>query len=163
VVQAAFQAGWYRLKLYFMIGLPHPRPQKTWTGIAQLARQVLAWGREYRTARKRPEVTVSVGLLCTQTPHRPSQWFGQNPLEVLAEKQEYLNGSACAIPASSSACTRWSTASWRRPFLQGAIGGSGQCWSGPVDLGCQFDGWGDQLRFESWLQAFREAVLDPAE
>ena len=32
-----------------------------------------------------------------------------------------------------------------------------------VDLGCQFDSWGDQLRFESWLQAFREAGLDPAE
>ncbi|MGB4430952.1 MAG: B12-binding domain-containing radical SAM protein, partial [Limnochordia bacterium] len=29
-----------------------------------------------------------------------------------------------------------------------------------VDLGCQFDSWGDQLRFDLWLQAFKDTGID---
>ena len=159
VVQAAFQAGWYRLKLYFMIGLPTETAEDL-DGIAQLARQVLAWGREYRTARKRPEVTVSVASFVPK-PHTPFQWFGQNPLEVLAEKQEYL------MERLRHPGIQFSLHQVEHSFLEAAFSRGdrrlGAVLERAVDLGCQFDSWGDQLRFESWLQAFREAGLDPAE
>jgi hypothetical protein len=28
-------------------------------------------------------------------------------------------------------------------------------------LGCKFDGWSEQFHFERWLEAFRQAGLDP--
>ena len=30
------------------------------------------------------------------------------------------------------------------------------------ELGCKFDGWNDQFKFDSWMQAFQECSVDPA-
>lgn len=158
VVQAAFQAGWHRVKLYFMIGLP-TETEADLDGIADLAHKVLAWGREFRTSRKRPEVTVSVASFVPKA-HTPFQWMGQNTLEELAAKQEYLRGKL-RHPA-----IQFSFHEVEQSFLEAVFARGDRRLSAvlerAVDLGCQFDSWGDQLRFDLWMQAFREAGLDPA-
>ncbi|HPT83782.1 MAG TPA: TIGR03960 family B12-binding radical SAM protein [Limnochordia bacterium] len=159
VVQAAFQAGWHRIKLYFMIGLPTETEQDL-DGIADLAKQVLAWGRQYRTSRKRPEVTVSVASFVPK-PHTPFQWRGQDPLEVLQGKQEYL------MERLRHPGIQFSLHKVEHSFLEAVFSRGdrrlGAVLERAVDLGCQFDSWDDQLRFESWLQAFRDEGLDPKE
>jgi len=44
VVQSAFAAGWSRIKLYFMIGLP-TETEEDLEGIVELAHKVLEWGK----------------------------------------------------------------------------------------------------------------------
>lgn len=159
VVQAAFQAGWHRIKLYFMIGLP-TETEADLDGIAELAHKVLAWGREFRTSRKRPEVTVSVASFVPK-PHTPFQWRGQDSLETLRAKQEYLR-ERLRHPG-----IQFSFHEVEHSFLEAAFARGdrrlGAVLERAVDLGCQFDSWGDELRFDRWLQAFREAGLDPVD
>ena len=156
VVQAAFQAGWHRIKLYFMIGLPTETEEEL-DGIADLAHKVLAWGREYRTARKRPEVTVSVSSFVPK-PHTPFQWVGQDSLELLTSKQNYL------MERLRHPGIQFSLHQVEHSFLEAVFSRGdrrlGAALERAVDLGCQFDSWGDQLRFDLWLQAFKDTGID---
>ena len=78
-VEAAYAAGWTRMKLYFMIGLPTETDEDT-IGIAELAGNCVSIGRRYTG---RASVTASVGGFVPK-PHTPFQWFGQNTLERAA-------------------------------------------------------------------------------
>lgn len=157
VAQAAFSAGWHGIKLYFMIGLP----TETWedlNGIADLARRVLAWGREFGTSRRRPEVTVSAASFVPK-PHTPFQWAGQDPMDVLGEKQDYLKREL-RHPG-----IRFTYPAVQESFLE-AVLARGDRRLGPVleravDLGCQFDSWSDQFSFDLWMRAFQECGVEP--
>jgi radical SAM family uncharacterized protein len=80
-VEAAYSQGWTRMKLYFLTGLPTETDGDT-SGIAELARQCVAIGRQYTS---RASVTVSVGGFVPK-PHTPFQWFGQNTPAELRRK-----------------------------------------------------------------------------
>ncbi|MCU1353704.1 MAG: hypothetical protein JWM05_2913 [Acidimicrobiales bacterium] len=80
-VRSAYSQGWRRMKLYFLTGLPTETDEDT-LGIARLARNVVAIGKEYH---KNPSVTISVGGFVPK-PFTPFQWFGQNTREELARK-----------------------------------------------------------------------------
>ena len=84
-VEAAYSAGWTRMKLYFMIGLPTEIDEDT-LGIAELARNCVEIGRRFTG---RASVTASVGGFVPK-PHTPFQWFGQNTLAELHRKLELL-------------------------------------------------------------------------
>ncbi|NMB02269.1 MAG: TIGR03960 family B12-binding radical SAM protein [Firmicutes bacterium] len=157
VVQAAFAAGWYRIKLYFMIGLP-TETQEDLDGIVDLAHKVLAWGREFRSSHKLPEVTVSVASFVPK-PHTPFQWMGQDSMEVLRSKQLYLK-ERLRHPG-----IRFSFPRVEESFLE-AVFARGDRRLGPVleravELGCQFDSWSDQFHFDLWSKAFQELGIDP--
>jgi len=80
-VRSAYSQGWRRMKLYFLTGLPTETDEDT-LGIANLARNCVAIGREYH---KSPSVTVSLGGFVPK-PFTPFQWFGQNTREELQRK-----------------------------------------------------------------------------
>lgn len=84
-VRSAYSQGWRRMKLYFLTGLPTETDEDT-LGIAALARNVIAIGREYHRS---PSVTISVGGFVPK-PFTPFQWFGQNTREELARKINLL-------------------------------------------------------------------------
>jgi radical SAM family uncharacterized protein len=84
-VRSAYSQGWRRMKLYFLTGLPTETDEDT-LGIARLARNVVAIGREYH---KSPSVTVSVGGFVPKA-FTPFQWFGQNTQEELRRKINLL-------------------------------------------------------------------------
>lgn len=157
VVQAAFQAGWYRIKLYFMIGLP-TETREDLDGIVELAHRVLEWGREFGTARRRPEVAVSVASFVPK-PLTPFQWMPQESREVLLAKQQYLQ-ERLRHPG-----IRFSFPRVEESFLEAVFARGdrrlGSVLERAVDLGCQFDSWSDQFRFDLWSQAFAELGIDP--
>jgi radical SAM family uncharacterized protein len=80
-VGSAYSQGWRRVKLYFLTGLPTETDVDT-LGIAELARNCLAVGREHT---KNPSVTVSVGGFVPKA-FTPFQWFGQNTIAELQRK-----------------------------------------------------------------------------
>lgn len=157
VVQGAFAAGWSSIKLYFMIGLP-TETQADLDGIVSLAHQVLAWGREFRSVKRRCEVSISVASFVPKA-HTPFQWMAQDTMEVLRSKQNYLK-ERLRHPA-----IHFSYPKVEESFLD-AIFARGDRRLAPVleravDLGCQFDSWGDFFRSELWMQAFAELGVDP--
>lgn len=156
-VQAAFAAGWSRIKLYFMIGLP-TETQGDLDGIVDLAFKVLSWGREFRSAKRRPEVTISVASFVPKA-HTPFQWMAQESMDSLRSKQNYLR-ELLRHPA-----IHFSYPKVEESFLE-AVFSRGDRRLAPVleravDLGCQFDSWSDCFSYDLWLKAFGDAEVDP--
>ena len=156
-VDAAFAAGWFQIKLYFMIGLP----TETWEdldGIANLAKNVLEIGRRRLPKDgKKPVVNVSVASFVPK-PGTPFQWEAFTDQELLLAKQDYLrkqlrhpgfNFSAHDVPTS---------------YLEAVFARGdrrlGKVLARAVDLGCQFDGWNEHFRFDLWMHAFHDAGID---
>ena len=157
VVQGAFSAGWYGIKLYFMIGLP-TETQEDLDGIINLAHQVVAWGKEYGTSPRLPEVTISVASFVPK-PHTPFQWMAQDSMETLQTKLKYLR-DRLRHPG-----IRFSYPKVEESFLEAVFARGDRrlatVLERAVDLGCQFDSWSDCFRFDLWTQAFQEAGIDP--
>lgn len=157
VVQGAFAAGWSRLKLYFMIGLP-TETEEDLMGIVDLAYKVLEWARESRIAKRRPELTISVAGFVPK-PHTPFQWMAQDSMEVLRSKQNFLKERL------GHRAIHFSYPKVEESFLEAVFARGdrrlGSVLERAVDLGCQFDSWSDCFRFELWEQAFRDDGIDP--
>ena len=92
-VDAAFAAGWSRVKLYFLIGLPSETDDDV-VAIADLAGRCVERGQRHT---RRASVTVSVGGFVPKA-HTPFQWFGQNSPEELTRKIELLRRAARRRP-----------------------------------------------------------------
>ncbi|HHV65146.1 MAG TPA: TIGR03960 family B12-binding radical SAM protein [Peptococcaceae bacterium] len=153
--EAAFQAGWSSIKLYYMIGLP-TETYEDLDGIVDQAKKVLAVAR--KVGRKGARVTVSASSFVPK-PHTPFQWEGQDSPEVLKEKQEYL---------------RRRLKDQHIKFLYHDIGASfmeavlargdrrlAELLEKAVLKGCKFDGWSEYFRFDLWQEAWRETGVDP--
>lgn len=155
---AAFRGGWQAIKLYFMIGLPTETDDDV-AGIARLARQVLALGRKSGVSRGRLKVTVSVSSFVPK-PHTVFQWEPQERLEDLRRKQNAL---------SSQTRERGLTLNYHDAglsFIEAAFARGdrrlGRALARAFALGCRFDGWSEYFNIDLWLEAFRQAGLDPA-
>ena len=157
VVKSAFAAGWSRIKLYFMIGLP-TETEEDLQGIVDLAHQVLAWGREHRTSRRRPEVSISVASFVPK-PHTPFQWMAQDSMETLRSKQNFLK-ERLRHPGIQFNYPRVEESFLEAVFARGDRRLAAVL-ERAADLGCQFDSWTDCFRFDLWLEAFRAEGIDP--
>lgn len=155
-VTAAFRAGWSTVKLYFMIGLP-TETEKDIGGIAELAKRVTAWYREIK-GRRGVKVTVSVSSFVPK-PHTPFQWYGQNSIAEIEEKQELLR----SLFKQSGISFNWHDA--KTSFLEGVFS-RGDRRLGKVILrawqhGAKFDGWSEHFKFDVWMEAFSDEKVDP--
>ncbi len=159
-VSAAFSAGWRSIKLYFMIGLPTEREEDL-AGLVDISREVLAVAKRElarRGAARRAEVNVSVSSFVPKA-HTPFQWHPQAPMEELLAKQAYLKEHLRGRGLSLA----WHDV--RASFLE-AVFSRGDRRTAPVieaalGLGCRFDAWHEQFRFDSWMEAFDACGVDP--
>src|SRR3954453_23150388 len=101
-VSSAVSAGWQRVKLYFLTGLPTETDEDT-LGIAELARNCVKIGRE---AGGKMSVTASVGGFVPK-PHTPFQWFGQNTTDELSRKINLLKK---AVAGDGGVPPKWTDA-----------------------------------------------------
>ncbi|MCD6359665.1 MAG: B12-binding domain-containing radical SAM protein, partial [Armatimonadetes bacterium] len=156
--RAAFDNGWQRLKLYFMIGLPFEREEDV-AAIASLVSSVLALARERlgRSAYGRLKIAVSVNAFVPK-PHTPFQWLGQDAIERLEETRELLRRSI------DNHRVHWSFSDMRQSALEAALA-RGDRRLGPVILsawraGALYDSWSECFRPDIWLDAFSRHGLD---
>ncbi|MCR4401823.1 MAG: TIGR03960 family B12-binding radical SAM protein [Firmicutes bacterium] len=159
-VRAAFAAGWQGVKLYFMIGLP-TETEDDLAGIVDLAREALACGKEQtlRAGSKRPpQVTVSVSSFVPKA-HTPFQWHPQAPVEDLVAKQDYLKRHL----RGKGLKLMWHDV--KASFLEAVFSRGDRRLAAAVEeaaaLGCRFDAWHEELRFEEWQKAFVRARVRP--
>lgn len=156
-VEGAFSAGWFQIKLYFMIGLP-TETYEDLDGIAALAKNVLEIGRRtLPKGSKKPTVTVSVSSFVPK-PCTPFQWEAFNSQDVLLEKQAYLRRQL-RHPGIKFQAHDVKTSFLEAVFSRGDRR-LGQVLAKAVDLGCQFDGWTEHFKYDAWMQALAELGLD---
>lgn len=155
---AAFKAGWQKLKLYFMIGLP-TETQSDLEGIVRLAGEVLRIGKQIYPKGNALRVTVSISTFVPKA-HTPFQWRRQISVAETIEKQLFLQESLRG---------RHLELSWHNPpmsQLEGIMARGdrrlGRVIYNAWQKGAQFDGWGDQFKYELWQEAMRDAGIEPA-
>lgn len=155
---AAFKAGWQKLKLYFMIGLP-TETQEDLEGIADLAFEVLKIGRQYHPKGNALRITVSVSTFVPKA-NTPFQWREQISIAETIRKQQFLQERIRG---------RQLELNWHDPLmshLEGILTRGDRRLAKVIETawlkGAQFDGWSDQFQFELWMDAFRQEGIDPS-
>ena len=156
----AFDGGYNRIKLYFMIGLPTETMEDV-EGIAELAEKVIGVFYQIpKEIRKGRSVTVTVSTSSfVPKPFTPFQWEPQNRMETLVEKQNFLK---------ERIKTRNISYNWHQShvsFLEAVFAKGDRRLSDVLvaahKKGCRFDGWDEHFSYENWLEAFAECGIDP--
>lgn len=154
----AFKSGWSTIKLYFMIGLP-TETEEDLQGIVDLANKIVDVYYEIPKAERAKGLTVTVSTSTfVPKPFTAFQWCGQNDIETIKEKQNYLK---------THLTNRAVKFNWHEPEISvlEAVVAKGdrrlckaifKAW----ELGCKFDSWGEFFSFEKWMQAFKETGVD---
>ena len=154
-IQQVFSAGWRRVKLYFMIGLP-TEEEKDLEGIASLCQKAL---RVARRSKGSAQINVSVSTFIPKA-HTPFQWESQGSIEEVRKKHQFLRKNLDRHGLNF----KWTDP--RLSFLEGVFARGdrrlGQCLEEAYSLGCRLDGWGEHFRFELWEKAFAQARMDPS-
>ena len=149
-----FARGWRKMKCYFMIGLP-TEEQSDVDGIIDTARRMRDIGRTYK---RDADVTVSVSSHVPK-PHTPFQWARMDSPAEIDSKQRHL-GTRCREEG-----LKFRRHDARTSYLEGVIGRGDRRVAAAVEgawrNGARFCGWDEHLRFDVWLDAFKEAGVDP--
>ncbi|KXS43940.1 MAG: radical SAM domain protein [Candidatus Frackibacter sp. T328-2] len=146
-IQAAYDSGWQRVKLYFMLGLP-TETEEDLAGIVSLAKKVAKIGKI--------KVNVSVSTFVPK-PHTPFQWVSFNRLTEIENKINYLQKNLRGKGLSLS---------WNEPnlsLLEAAFARGDRRLNEVLfkawELGCKFDSWSEHFDIELWQKAFNESGL----
>jgi radical SAM-linked protein len=153
-VSDAFQMGWQLVKLYFMVGLP----TETDADIQALVDLALRLRKLKGSSGRRGQINVSVATFIPK-PHTPFQWASQIALGEARDKLRWIQ-ERLKVPGIE--------VKWQNPemsLLEGVWARGdrrlGRVLQAAYRRGCRFDGWGDQLNFGAWLDAFAETGIDP--
>jgi len=149
-----FSEGWRNIKLYFMIGLPTETMEDI-EGLIEMA--VLAANKGKELTGKRINVNVGISAFVPKS-HTPFQWVGQEPLESIRRKQEYIRKSF------NRKGMNFKGQHVENSLLEAVFSRAGrecallleEAWK----AGCRFDGWSEQFDFDKWLLASERAGID---
>jgi len=159
-VTRAFGAGWRRVKLYFMIGLPTETDEDV-AAIGAMVARVQRAARDAVPAADRGSVRIGVSV-STFVPkaHTPFQWEGQVSLEEILRRQEVLRS---AMPRKGVDLS-WHDA--RVSFLEGMIARGGREVADVIEqawrAGARFDAWSERFDLDLWKSAFESTGVDGA-
>lgn len=154
----AFRSGWNTIKLYFMIGLP-TETYDDLQGIVDLANKIVDvyYNVPKGERTKGLSITVSASTFVPK-PFTPFQWFAQDSIETIKEKQDFLK---------KNLTNRAVKFNWHEPeisVIEAALakGDRRQCkvLENAIKLGCKFDSWGEFFDYDKWLKAFEMSNLD---
>lgn len=146
--EAAFRAGWHRIKLYFLIGLPSETEEDI-RAIAELVRRVHALGCAILGAQQgRLTLHLSIAAFIPK-PHTPFQWARQCSLAELHEKQALLRE---LLERQKQIKLAFHSA--EQAILEGLLARGGRDWAELIDAafraGAVFEAWHDHFDFTIW-------------
>jgi radical SAM superfamily enzyme YgiQ (UPF0313 family) len=152
--ETAFQNGWQRIKLYFMISLPTETDEDV-LAIGELAHKCAEIAR--KNGVKNPTITIGVSAFVPK-PFTPFQWHGQDSLEEIDRKQRMLKRSlkdrAISYRPNEAASAQ----------LEAVLSLGDRRVADAIELawrrGQVFDAWDEYLDYERWKQAFADAGID---
>ena len=159
----AFEGGWNKVKLYFMLGLP-TETEEDMEGIAVLsdkvARRYYEIPKEQRNGKC--QITASSSFFVPK-PFSPLQWAQMCPAD------EYVRRAGIVQEAMRNQLNRkslrynWHTA--ELTVLEGVFARGdrkmGTVLEEAYRLGCIYDSWNEHFRYDLWMQAFENTGIDP--
>ncbi|MCB7303329.1 TIGR03960 family B12-binding radical SAM protein [Bariatricus massiliensis] len=160
----AFEGGWTKVKLYFMLGLP-TETREDMEGIAVLsdkvARRYYEIPKEQRNGKC--QITASSSFFVPK-PFSPLQWATMFSAEEYVAKANIVQEAMRNQLNRKSLRYNWHTA--ELTVLEGTFA-RGDRRMGAVlleayRLGCIFDSWDEYFRYDLWMQAFENTGTDAA-
>ncbi|MBN2457407.1 MAG: TIGR03960 family B12-binding radical SAM protein [Sedimentisphaerales bacterium] len=156
-VRAAYQAGWRRVKLYFMVGLPG-ESQEDIEQIGELSFKLAALRKEIDG--KLGQINVTVSWLVPK-PHTPFAWLAQKPKSYFEQAQRLILNEKHRLRAKS---VHFKFHNVGRSVLESAIGRADRRLSEVIESawqkGAKFDLWDECFNYELWKEAFEQHGLD---
>ncbi len=155
-----YKAGWGKIKLYFMLGLP----TETFEDLDEMIELLATIKKKSLELKKELNLKQHLDLTCTVStfvpkPHTPFQWFGQDSPELLQEKISYLISKVRSLRGIrlnfSDIFTSQLESIFSRgdsnlaPFIQKAF-----------EKGAYLDAWREYFHKNIWLEAAQETGID---
>ncbi|WP_297634056.1 TIGR03960 family B12-binding radical SAM protein [uncultured Clostridium sp.] len=156
--KSAFEAGWSRLKLYFIIGLPYENREDC-AAIGDLAQKIVdQYFQVPKEVRNRGlRVTVSTSILIPKA-FTPFQWAPMERREEVIEKIKAVKYSLKS-PAVVYNYHEQTTSYLEAIFARGDRK-LGDVLIKAFEKGCRFDGWSEYFKFDTWIEALEECNID---
>jgi len=144
---SAKDAGWRRIKLYFMIGLPTERDEDV-ENIVKLIERTKKVGFK--------DLSISVAVFVPK-PHTPFQFVQQISVEDALRKRRIIMRAR-----------KYAHISFHNPWMsmiEGVLSRGDRKLLNLIlkanELGCVFDEWREMFDKEKWMKAFNETGIDP--
>lgn len=158
----AFESGWNRVKLYFMLGLP-TETEEDIEGIAVLSDRI---AREYYTIPKEQRngkvSIVSSTSFFVPKPFTPFQWSRMDTGEEFITKAKFLRGKMNDQLNRKSIKYNWHEAELTE--LEGVLARGDRRVSKVIydayKSGCLYDSWSEHFHYDKWVKAFEENGMD---
>lgn len=160
----AFQGGWSKVKLYFMLGLP-TETEEDMRGIAELSEAIARRYYEEVPKEKRKgkvQITASASFFVPK-PFTPFQWA------VMFPKEEYLRRAYLVkdtfFHQKNRRALHFQYHEADVTVLEGILARGDRRVAASIReayrLGCLYDAWGDYFHNDLWMQAFANTGVDP--
>lgn len=159
----AFEGGWNKVKLYFMLGLP-TETEEDIKGIAHLSEKIAE--RYYEIPKDQRngkcQITASSSFFIPK-PFTPFQWAPMNRKEEFLEKARIVKAEVRSMLNQKS--IRYNYHEADISMLEGVLARGDRKTAKAVlqayRNGALFDSWSEYFRPEAWEQAFEQTGVDP--
>lgn len=160
----AFEGGWNKVKLYFMLGLPTETEEDA-RGIAELANEIARV--YYETVPKekrngRVQITISTSFFIPK-PFTPLQWASMGTAEQFLEKARTVKQAV--LEQLNQKSIRYIYHEADVSFLEGVFARGDRRISEVIykayQKGCIYDAWNEYYKQELWDEAFAECGVNP--
>ena len=160
----AFEGGWNKVKLYFMLGLP-TETEEDMRAIPELANEIAVRYYEIPKEQRNGKCQVSISTsFFVPKPFTPFQWAPMYPKEEYLRRAKIVNDTMKEQLNRKSLRYHWHEADVT--VLEGIFARGDRRIAQAIyyayESGCIFDAWGDFFDAEKWDAAFEKAGLDVA-
>ncbi len=156
-VEAAYRAGWQKLKLYFMVGLPGETTEDV-KRIAGLSYQLAKLRKEIDG--KTAQINITISWLVPK-PHTPFGWLGQKPKAYFENAKQLILEEKRKLRAKF---LQFKFHDINRSVLESAIARGDRRLCNVIEEawqdGTRFDLWDECFNYEIWQKAFEKFGMD---
>ncbi len=154
----AFEGGWNRVKLYFMLGLPYEESEDV-VGIAKLGEEIVETYFGVEKEKRAPGLQLVISTSCfVPKPFTPFQWAPQDTAESFKAKIKLLKGSI------KKKQIKYNHHDAQTSVLEAVIARGDQRVSKLIyeayKAGCVFDSWSEYFKPDAWIEAAKRADVD---
>lgn len=161
----AFEGGWTRVKLYFMLGLPTETDEDI-AGIGELSNKIAA--AFFDAVPKDKRVNGKVQIVASTSffipkPFTPFQWAGMCTKEEFIEKAYKTRQGIAGQLNQKSIKYNWHEADVS--VIEGILARGDRKLAKVIlkayEKGCMFDSWSEWFHNGLWMSSFEESGIDP--
>lgn len=159
----AFDGGWNRVKLYFMLGLPTETVEDM-EGIALLSEKIAELYYQIPKEERNGKVQIVASTsFFVPKPFTPFQWASMNTKEEFLDKAKIVNAKMKQMLNKKSLKYNWHEADVT--VLEGLLARGDRRVADTIlkayESGCIYDAWSETFDKHKWEQAIKETGIDP--